>query len=607
MNDTDETTESKGTAKDVTHPETAFGVSSETAETIPESGTPAPGKRLPRGAWHWFAGAAVLVFAGLLCLREKDPEPKTPENVAEIPADNVPTGLTWGSQGIVSLGDEQIAGVGPGAVMVSGTTGDSVLGKRINEIKSGLEELRKSVDQLAKAQDSSRTTESPSASAVEKARKLEKAGDHERAGYYWRNAVEHASDGELLPVLGEYAEAFFNAKTEDTEARYVEAATLERLTELALVRVPTEKMDAAFKLRDKCAKFRSDLFAETDPEIDPDAENEPEAEPEPVAKQVADEIEVILKNLAGEIDAYAPTPNPEPSEAPSESECRILQLSGVAETAMSQLWFLDRSGLETSVTDQINAFPKRLADLIDKFNRKHDDPIVSKIEDRSICVAPDNTNHQGKFVFYTNNYEEVSALVRDLRGTNDQEIARKALERIMQKATNEKREQMNQYQLFVARCCGLAFEEMSSIFSDLTEDDGTVSRLWAHNGLLYESVDDFINYKVDEYSKSVTPQNLPNSVLLEKVPWQIKSSLGKDKRKDDIKKKDRIQVDNKKKAFIALAVFGFYRIDQSLLTPETSRLFNDVFQKYYEKLEDDDKVKSVRWMVEMPKFKLEDF
>ena len=175
----------------------------------------------------------------------------------------------------------------------------------------------------------------------------------------------------------------------------------------------------------------------------------------------------------------------------------------------------------------------------------------------------------------------------------------------MQKATNEKREQMNQYQLFVAHCCGLAFEEMPNIFSEALKDDGTVSRLWAHNGFLYESADDYINFRVADYSKSVTSRDILNLLMVENLPWDIKLSLGKEIPKDV--GKNRIQINNKKKAFIALAIFGFYRIDQSLLTPETSRLFNDVFQKYYEKLDDTDKVKSVRWMVEMPKFKLEDF
>ncbi len=605
MNDTDETTESKEIAEAVTHPEATSGVSSGTAETTPESEPPAPGKRLTRGACHWFAGAAVLVFAGLLCLRGKGSETKTSENVVETPADNVPTGLTWAPQGIVSSGGGQIAALGSGTTPAFGAAGESSLEKRINEIKTGLEDLRKSVDQLAKAQASSRTTASPSASAIETARKLEKAGKHEEAGYYWRNAVEHASDEELLPVLQEYAEAFFKVKTEDTEARYAEAATLERLAELALIRVPTEKMDKAFELRNKCGEFRENCFDELAKAIEEETptNDEPETPPKSVAKQVADEVEVILNNLAGEIDSYTPNPNPEPGAAPSESECRILQLSGVAETAMSQLWFLDRSGVEISVTNQINAFPKRLADLIDKFNRKHDDPLARKINDISEERPKEKYryNHQRNFDFYTNLYEEASTFVRDLRGTNDQEIARKSLERIMQKATNEKREQMNRYQLFVAHCCGLAYEGMASIMSGPLSKDGEILSSWGYN-----DADDFIEKKANAFSKELTPNKLLNSANFEAIyytDYQILNAMDKSKDFGE----GRIKIPNNKKAFIALAVFGFYRIDQSLLTPETSRIFNDVFQKYYEKLGDDDKVKSVRWMVEMPKFKLEDF
>ncbi len=66
-------------------------------------------------------------------------------------------------------------------------------------------------------------------------------------------------------------------------------------------------------------------------------------------------------------------------------------------------------------------------------------------------------------------------------------------------------------------------------------------------------------------------------------------------------------VANHHKAFIITAIYGFYRIDQSLLTPETSRLFNDVFGKYYDKMDAARKTWSVRWMVEEPKIRLEDF
>lgn len=599
MNDTDETTESKGTAEDVMHPETAFDVSSETAETIPESGTPAPGKRLPHGAWHWFAGAAVLVFAGLLCLRGNGPEPKTPKNVAETPADNVPTGLTWVSQGIVSIGGGQIAALGSDAATGFGTTGDSVLGKRINEIKSGLEELRKSVDQLAKAQDSSRTTESPSASAVEKARKLEKAGKHEQAGYYWRNAVEHASDEELFPVLQEYAEAFFKVKMEDTEARYAEAATLERLAELALVRVPTEKMDAAFALRDKCAKFRSDLFAETDPEIEPDAEIEPEAEPEPIVKTVAASAKKMLDELEREVADYS---GPSKDRSATEEECLILQLSGVAESTISQLWFLDRTGLDEAETKRLDAFPKRLADLVDRFNEKHDAPLVAEI--RALASAKPNKSysyapHQRNIEFYTNQVALATATVRHLRGTNAQTTVQKSIASIMEKVTDEKRQQMNEYQQFVANCCKLAYDA----WAEMNTGFAGYGRVPKNKG--YKNESDFIKRYVRSFAKNVPLDMLRTQqdfrLIYNKDNW-ISEALQRSSGGQSY-----FDVANHHKAFIITAIYGFYRIDQSLLTPETSRLFNDVFGKYYDKMDAARKTWSVRWMVEEPKIRLEDF
>lgn len=516
MNDTDETTESRETADDVTHPEMISGVSSETTETVPESGAPTPGKRLPRGGWRWFAVAAVLVFVGLLCMR--------------------------------------------------------------NEVKAA----------------------ALSASIVEKVRELEKAGNHEKAGYYWRNAVEHASDGELLSVLGEYAEAFFKAKTEDSEARYAEAATLERLAELALVRVPPEKMDAAFALRDKCAKFRLDLFAETEPEVDPEAENEPEAEPEPIAKTVADSAKKLLDELEREIANYS---GPSKDRTATEEECRILQLSGVAESTISQLWFLDRSGLGTNETGRIGAFPKRLADLVDQFNEKHDAPLVAEI--RAFASAKPNKSrfsapHQRNVEFYTNQVALATAAVRHLRGTNAQTTVQQSIASIMDKVAEEKRQQMNEYQKFVANCCKLANDSWDDTMNTGPSGFGRVPK---NKG--YKDEVDFIKRYVRDFARSVrlselVSQNDRRSIYAKDnwISQALQRSSGGPNYWD---------VKNEHKAFIVTAIYGFYRIDQSLLTPETSRLFNEVFKKYYDKMDTDRQTWSVRWMVEEPKFRLEDF
>ena len=531
MNETVEMTESKGNAKDSTHPENA--------ETTPESEPPMPGKRLPRGAWNWFVGAAILVFTGLFCLR-------------------------------------------------------------IYEIKTDLGQLQKSVERLVIDQDSPAPKESPSVSAVETARELEKAGNHEKAGYYWRNAVEHASDGELLSVLGEYAEAFFKAKTEDSEARYAEAATLERLAELALVRVPPEKMDAAFALRDKCAKFRSDLFAEPEPEVDLEAENEPEAEPEPIAKTVADSAKKLLDELEREIANYS---GPSKDWTATEEECRILQLSGVAESTISQLWFLDRSGLGTNETGRIDAFPKRLADLVDQFNEKHDAPLVAKI--RAHASAKPNKSrssapHQRNVEFYTNQVALATDVVRHLRGTNAQTIVQKSIASIMEKVTDEKRQQMNEYQKFVANCCKRSFDCYGPLLGSTNFEYGRVPKKAG-----YKDEDDFIDRKIRSFSQSV-----PLGDLRSQTDWRkifANDTLVSQSLMTKFGGPAFFDVANHHKSFIILAINGMFRIDQSLLTPETSKMLNDVFEKFKTTMKPADQVKFLQWMVEEPKIRLEDF
>ena len=313
------------------------------------------------------------------------------------------------------------------------------------------------------------------------------------------------------------------------------------------------------------------------------------------AHKLLDELEQMIANYSG----------PSTDRSATEEECLMLQLSGVAESAISQLWFLDRGGLDETETQRIKAFPKRLADLIDSFNQKHDAPLLAEIQEFAAATPPKSYSyapHQRNIEFFTNQVAQATKTARFLRGTNAQTAVQKAIASIMENVTAEKRKQMNEYQLFVAQCCGLAYEGKALIMSGSFSKDGEILRSWG-----YSSADDFIDTKIKEYSTRLTSARIRNAANFPAIyyddDWEIQNALGKSK---DFKE-ERIPIANNKKAFIALAVSGFYRIDQSLLTPETSRLFQDVFQKYYEELVDDDKVKSVRWMVEMPKFKLEDF
>lgn len=473
----------------------------------------------------------------------------------------------------------------------------------IVDLNDRLDQLQQSVDGLhedkLKASEESGEL-SFAGKAIEMARQLEEAGEHERAGYYWRNAVEHASNDELLPVLGEYAKAFFASESQDVEARYAEAATLERLAELALVRVPVEKMVAAFELRDKCAQFRSELFAETDLEVDPDVENEPENEPEPIAKTVADSAKNLLDELEREVANYS---GPSKDRSATEEECLILQLSGVAESTISQLWFLDRTGLDEAETKRLDAFPKRLADLVDRFNEKHDAPLVAEIQalasakpNKSYSYAP----HQRNVEFYTNQVALATAAVRHLRGTNAQTTVQKSIASIMEKVADEKRQQMNEYQKFVANCCKLANDSWDDTMNTGPSGFG---RLPKNKG--YKDEDDFIKRYVRDFARSVRLSELVSEndrrSIYAKDNWisqALQRSSGGPNYWD---------VKNEHKAFIVTAIYGFYRIDQSLLTPETARMFNDVFGKYYDKMDSTRKTWSVRWMVEEPKIRLEDF
>lgn len=468
----------------------------------------------------------------------------------------------------------------------------SELTDRIAVVQSSVDSLKRSLGEPRR----SSSTDEPDrcGSAIAKARELEKSGDHVRAGYYWRNAVEHASDNDLLDVLKEYAEAVFKAAP--GEDRIAEAAILERLAELALVRVEPGKMDDAFALRDKCAQFRTSLFAESaaNEDVEDITDEGPSAAIEAVGK--------LLDELDREVVSYAELLVAGKTAEVAEKECLILQLSGVAESAMSQLWFLDRSNLEKAETDRINGFPKRLVDAIDRFNASHDAPILQVIQTIATANPPkamSSAPHQRNVEFYTGQVARVTAEVRRIRGTDAQTEVQQSVAAIMEKVANEKRQQMNEYQKFVANCCKLAFDS----WDVMNTGPSGFGRLPKNKGFKNES--EFIKKYVRDFARSISLAELTNEDdydSIYKADVLISQALQRSSGGPNY-----WDVKNEHKAFIVTAIYGFYRIDQSLLTPETSRLFNDTFGKYYDKMDEARKVLSVRWMVEEPKIRLEDF
>lgn len=501
---------------------------------------------------------------------------------------------------------------------------EAVVDKQVGGIRSEIETLKASVDGIRQIGSNAGTHTAGDGFAIEKARELEKAGDHGKAGYYWRHAVEHADDESLLTVLKEYAETVFKSGTAD-ESRYAEAATLEHLAQLALVRIPPKKMDEALAFRDKCAKFHSALF-EASSQLAEDEPSEPEEQdssPEMAVRTVANSVEKLLSELENEVKGYNPYAGYNPHSVPdwvrdgnskgrsesgcdglaTETECRILQLSGVVETAMSQIWFLDRTGLDDETAKRIRSFPKRLADAIGEFDEKHDKPLLKDIRILVQATPPKAESaapHQCNIVFYTNQCEKVSFLARQLRGTEARAKAQESMSEIMKKVADEKRQQMNEYQKFVANCCKLAFDAFDPIMNATAAGYGRIPKKKG-----YKSPDDFIMRYVRSFAANVPLATLSRETNFLKVYADDNLvSLALERKAGGL---DYHNIENERKAFIATAVFGFYRVDQSLLTPETSRMFNDVLGKYYKKMKPAQKALSVRWMVEESKIYLEDF
>lgn len=432
---------------------------------------------------------------------------------------------------------------------------------------------------------------------VEKARKADSDGDHAMAALYWQNALEHSGASSMLVVLKEYAESVFKYAKEDF-SRYSDAVVLERMAAVAVVKVPANDIPAAKELHTRCAEFRDSLLAIADA----DAEESADAEQPAVnqAEDVANAVETILNEMRESIDKYKPGDGKKPTDA----EYKILQLSSVAEGAMSQLWLLDRSGLSDKLRGKVDSFPARFAGAILDYNAKHDHPILVSIDVAGRSRPPKNRGvvavHEYNIAFYTNEIAQIAEKAKSLRGIDAQEAAQKTIAALQTRVADERRKQMNEYQQFVANCCKLAFDSWDDVMNTGSAGFG---RLPKNKG--FKDENDFINRYVREFARKVTLTQLcsqQDRLLVYADDNMMAEAL---QRKSggptywDVK--------NEHKAFIVTAIYGLYRIDQSLLTPETSRLFNDVWGKYYEKMDNTRKVWSIRWMVEEPKIRLEDF
>lgn len=433
--------------------------------------------------------------------------------------------------------------------------------------------------------------------AVELARKANADGDYALAALYWQNAIEHAPPTDLLAILKEYSEAVFKSAEGDF-SQYSDAVSLERMAAVAAVKVPPNDIPAAKELHTRCEVFRDSLLAIA--EADTEESSEPELPPANPADEMAKAVEAILQEMREAINAYAPGDGKKPTDA----EYKILQLSGVAESAMSQLWLLDRSGISEEMRGRIDSFPAKLNAAITDFNAKHDASIHVSIVRMAATPTPKQRGvaavHQSNINFYTNQIARIADEAKALRGISAQDAAQKAIAALQNKIVGERRQQMNEYQNFVANCCKLAFDSWDDVMNTGPSGFGRVKK---DNGFKDES--DFIKQHVRKFARNVTLRQLRTQEDRRLI------YAGDDLISEALQRKsggpNYWDVKNEHKAFIVTAIYGLYRIDQSLLTPETSRLFNDVFGKYYEKMDSTRKVWSVRWMVEEPKVKLEDF
>lgn len=443
--------------------------------------------------------------------------------------------------------------------------------------------------------------EKENALAIEAREFARKTGDVELAHLYWLNAIEHSSGSLRMDVLKEYvAWCIAMAKTNLDYLEYV--SELESVLDMLAFHVSPHDINMVLKLNDLCASVHP-----KEDSISKDSIQE-----DPVQRAFEEKLLTITNMLSItekmllELDETVAKYTPSDDGKPSIDESKLLSLNEVIENSIAQLWMIDRSDLGTELIHRIDRLPNKLSQTIGIYTEKHDRPIIGRIT--KLCDDVQNYRlprdvkapHQNRLIFTQKAYEKVVRLCESMKDAVSRSNIEGKVGELARVIQGEKKAQYNEYQKFVAHCCKLALD----CFDQMNTGAAGYGKLPKNSP--YADEHDYVQKRV----KSVSEEQDAFERLNHASGYQD-VYLNDGQLADFIGRKSGgpsyYDVHNEVKAFTITAIFGLYRIDQSVLAPETSRLYNDVFEKYYSKMNSTYKTESVLWMINAPKFGLELF
>lgn len=446
--------------------------------------------------------------------------------------------------------------------------------KQRSERETNFREMRQQLDDLVNSGALFPDKSKPAGEAVALAMAAEKAGDTNLAKIYYISAINHAPSE--FSMLNDYAELVFR----DSAAAPEDFGRLKSVLQISLYQIPPANITNALSLLNETVRREEQLLAAQTPKPMPvnwqerfdqltnsntlenswadlkqisrrwDGLNEileslHEEQPDSdLTKQVAHELELTQRVLAAARFANALDTMMAALNSSSEQPEKAVSLLQTAEATLGQVWGIDSTGWPAALKTKVDQYPKEIQSRVEIVAEVKSRPAVEKL----LQALADVKNY--KIGTAENKYQQ-ALLHFDGCISN----ATEAAQNISSAAGRNKAE--------------AAIKEIHDIALDAKRKQFDAYQKWAV-GVCKKAFDEY-----QDTNFTLSPTRLPTwaSTLAKNI--FDKSSLA--------------------------------QIDQSLLSSETSRLFNDVLGKLTALMNGQGQFDAEKKIAEATKMTLEDF
>ena len=237
--------------------------------------------------------------------------------------------------------------------------------------------------------------------------------------------------------------------------------------------------------------------------------------------------------------------------------------------------------------------------------------IVTNAERNQPNDASGKHIYRDRIIYCVKGQEQIQKISSDIISVGGKQEAQKSMQAMQDLIVLAKRGQIDQYQKLAIASCSTAFKLFDEHVSGPARP-GRKVRGTDCGTFWVPSIQDMLNNNImsNIESRPDIEDALSNRILSKKSNGLLSTMtfgwVGGAVTDQVLEQRDLELVGSSEKAWLICRVCGMQAIDQSLLTPEVSRAFNDVLNKLSAQMNSSDQVKNYKEMSEAKKFKLED-